>query len=183
MKPKLRGLFWGFLKIGAITIGGGYAMIPVIEHELVEKQKLLTHHEVAHLLTVAQSAPGPIAVNTALITGYRLRGIRGAAVSAFGAVLAPIGIMLIIAAFLEQVTRYPRVSSMFEATRTIVVALIASAGVKMTMRIGKWYVPLTASAIVALLLLTDFNPFFLVPIAAVIGGVSEAIKSKKEGRE
>lgn len=183
MKVKLRNLFWGFCKIGAVTIGGGYAMIPVIERELVEKQKLITHGEIEHLLTVAQSAPGPIAVNTAIITGYHLRGIGGAVVSAFGAVLAPIGIMLIVAAFLEKVIHYPRVSSMFEAVRGIVVALIASVSVKMTMRTGKWYIPLTASALAALLILTDFNPFYLVPAAALIGGVYEGIKTKRKGRK
>lgn len=181
-KHRLSQLFFIFLKIGGVTIGGGYAMIPVIEYELVTKRKLISRREVEGMLAVAQSSPGPIAVNTALITGYRLRGVPGAAVCVLGTIIAPVSIMLIIAAFLETVMVYPRVRSMFTMIRGVVVALIASAGVKAALRSGKWYVPCVSAGLAALLILTDFNPFFLVPAGALAGAVYEWIRVGKGGR-
>ncbi|MFP4563222.1 MAG: chromate transporter [Spirochaetia bacterium] len=180
-KPRLSRLFFVFLNIGAVTIGGGYAMVPVLEHELVKRHKLISHRKIEGLLTIAQSSPGPIAVNTALITGYHLRGVRGAAVGVLGTIIAPVSIMLIIAAFLETVMIYPRVQSMFALIRAVVVALIASAGIKAALRTKSWYVPCISAGLTVLLILTDFNPFFLVPAGALGGIVYEWIRVKKGG--
>lgn len=179
MKHTLFKLFWGFLKIGALTIGGGYAMIPVIEHELVRKQKLINQKDFDHLLIIAQSAPGPIAVNTSILAGYRLYGAAGSAVSAAGAMLAPAVIMILIAAFLGSVIQYPRISALFAAVRGVVVGLIAATSVKIAWRAGKLYVPLSAAGFLVLLIFLRINPFFLIPGAAIAGAVYEIIKTKK----
>ena len=76
---RLTTIFFSFLKIGMFTFGGGYAMLPLIERELITKRKWIEQKEFLDLLTLAQSVPGPIAVNTAVFVGYKVRGLRGAA--------------------------------------------------------------------------------------------------------
>src|SRR5690606_34625714 len=84
---KLLELFLTFLKIGAFTFGGGYAMIPLIQHEIVEKKKWLTDDEMIDMLTIAESTPGVIAVNSATFVGYKIGGLAGAALATLAVVL------------------------------------------------------------------------------------------------
>ena len=94
---RLRTIFASFFKIGLFTFGGGYAMLPLIEQELIAKRGWIEHKEFLDLLTLAQSVPGPIAINTSVFVGYKMRGLKGAVAALLGSVLPSFVIILAIA--------------------------------------------------------------------------------------
>ena len=115
-----------FFKIGAFTIGGGYAMVPLIENEIVTKRNWISKDDFIDLLAIAQSAPGILAVNISIFIGYKLRGIRGSLVTALGTVLPSFVIILAIAMFFHNFKDNPIVERIFKGIRPAVVALIAA---------------------------------------------------------
>jgi chromate transporter len=117
-------LFWSFFKVGLFTFGGGYAMIPIIEHEIIDRRQWLARKEFLDLLTLAQSSPGPIAINTSVFVGYKMRGVRGAITAILGTVLPSFTIMLIIALFFSTIRDNVLVDAAFKGLRPAVVALI-----------------------------------------------------------
>jgi len=121
---RLTTIFVSFLKIGMFTFGGGYAMLPLIERELITKRKWIEQKEFLDLLTLAQSVPGPIAVNTAVFVGYKVRGLRGAAAALLGTVTPSFVIILVIAIFFAGIRQNPVVDAAFKGMRPAVVALI-----------------------------------------------------------
>ena len=114
-----------FFKIGAFTLGGGYAMIPIIESEVVDKQKWISKEQFLDLIAVAQSCPGVFAVNISIFIGYKLRKTPGALCCSLGAVLPSFLIILMIALFFHQFMDIKWVAAMFRGIRPAVVALIA----------------------------------------------------------
>lgn len=125
-------LFWSFLKIGAFTFGGGYAMIPLIQSEVVERRGWIKKKRFVELLTVAQSAPGPISLNTAVFVGYSMNGWRGATAAILGAILPSFVIILMIAMFFTDIKDNPVVVAVFKGIRPAVVALIAAPVIGLT---------------------------------------------------
>ena len=119
-------LFWTFLKIGTFTLGGGYAMIPLVEREVVDNRKWISRDEFLSMLALAQSAPGIIAVNTAIFVGYAIRGWRGVLFTVLGAVLPSFVIILLIAAVFTRYKNMPEVEAVMKGIRPAVVALIVS---------------------------------------------------------
>ena len=115
-----------FFKIGAFTIGGGYAMVPLIENEIVTKRNWISKDDFVDLLAISQSAPGILAVNISIFIGYKLRGIRGSLVTALGTVLPSFIIILAIAMFFHNFKDNPIVERIFKGIRPAVVALIAA---------------------------------------------------------
>ena len=113
-----------FFKIGAFTIGGGYAMVPLIEDEIVTKRRWIAKEDFIDLLAIAQSAPGILAVNISIFIGYRLRGIRGSIVTALGTILPSFLIILAIALFFHNFKDNVYVERIFKGIRPAVVALI-----------------------------------------------------------
>lgn len=124
-------LFLTFFKIGAFTIGGGYAMIPLVQEEVVVRRKWIPEDEFLDLLALAQSAPGILAANTAIFIGYKLKGILGAVIATLGAVLPSFVIILLIAICFADYKDNPAVEAVFKGIRPAVVALIAAPLVKM----------------------------------------------------
>ena len=120
--------FKTFLKIGAFTLGGGYAMIPIIEAEVVERHKWLSREEFADIIAVAQSCPGALAINMSVFIGYRLRRLPGAVCTCLATALPSFLIILLIALFFHRFQDVPWVAAMFRGIRPAVVALICSAG-------------------------------------------------------
>ena len=118
-------LFFVFAKIGLFTLGGGYAMLPLMEREIVDAHKWLTRQEFLDLVAVAQAAPGIFAVNMAIFTGYRLAKTAGAVWAALGAVLPSFFIILAVALFFRAYQNNPWVVRIFKGVRPAVVALIA----------------------------------------------------------
>ena len=121
---SLSALFRSFFKIGLFTFGGGYAMLPLIERELIAKRKWIEQKEFLDLLTLAQSVPGPIAVNTSVFVGYKVRGFGGAVAALLGCVLPSFAIILAIALFFSDIRQNPVIDAAFKGMRPAVVALI-----------------------------------------------------------
>ena len=118
-------MFITFLKIGAFTLGGGYAMIPLVQDEVVSKRKWIDEEEFLNMLALAQSAPGVMAVNTAIFIGYKMRGWRGVIVTTLGSILPSFVIILLIAMFFHQFEDNKVIAALFRGIRPAVVALIA----------------------------------------------------------
>ena len=129
-KVSLGTIFAIFAKIGAFTIGGGYAMIPLIKHEIMSRD-WLEDEEIDEIIVLAQSAPGIIAVNMAIYTGYKLRGFRGSIAATIGAVLPSFVMILLIGMAFESIWDSPVVKSIFQGIRPVAVALIAVPAVRM----------------------------------------------------
>ncbi len=127
----LTDLFFSFARIGAFTFGGGYAMLSLLEHECVEKKKWLTEDEMAEITVIAESTPGPVAINCSTYTGLKLAGIRGAACATLGMVLPSFFVLLILAAFLKNALAIPLVAKALRGIRAAVVVLIIRAGYQM----------------------------------------------------
>ncbi len=120
-------LFLVFLKLGAFTFGGGYAMLPLIRKEIVEKKSWLEEQEFLNTIAVTQCIPGALAVNTAAYIGYSIRGTKGALSAIMGVILPSFTIILIIAAFLVTWQEHPLIEQMFMGIRPGVVGLILAA--------------------------------------------------------
>jgi len=120
-----------FSYIGAFTFGGGYAMLPMFQRELVEKNKWLTNEEVTDLFSISQCLPGIIAANTAVFVGYKHKGVLGGIVAALGVALPSVIVILIIAAFLTNFADIPVVQKAFTGLRVCVSVLIINAVFKL----------------------------------------------------
>ena len=155
-------------------------MIPLIEHDVVERNAWLPKSDFVDLLAVAQSAPGVFAVNMAVFIGYRMRGVAGALAAAFGCVLPSVIIILLIALFFRQFRHSPLVNNIFMGLRPVVVALIAVPvfNVAKSAKIGwatVWIPVLSALLIVAL----GVSPIYVIIVAGVAGFVCGRVGRKK----
>ena len=130
-------LFITFAKIGMFTFGGGYAMISIIEHECVEKKQWITADELMDMTVIAESTPGPIAINCATYTGYKKAGMKGAVVATIGMVLPSFLIIFLISSFLESLLKYEIVVKIFKGIRVAVGLLIMQAGINMVKKMMK----------------------------------------------
>ena len=130
-------LFWIFFKIGLFTFGGGYAMIAIIENICVEKKNWITHDDMVNVTVLAESTPGPIAINCATFVGYKRAGLLGAIFATLGVVLPSLGIILALASVLDRLLEIRAVSSAFSGIRIAVGLLIISAAVNMLQKLKK----------------------------------------------
>lgn len=159
-----------FFKIGAFTIGGGYAMVPLIENEIVAKRKWMTPGDFVDLLAISQAAPGILAVNISIFIGYKLRGIRGSLITALGTILPSFLIILAIALFFHNFKENAVVERIFKGIRPAVVALIAAPTFSMakSARITRYniWIPILSALLIWWL---NFSPIWII-IAAGMGG-------------
>ena len=125
----MNNIYWEsfktFFKIGMFTLGGGYAMIPIIEEEVVNRHRWVDKEEMLDLIAIAQSCPGVFAINISIFVGYKLRKVRGAIATALGTALPSFLIILAIAMFFHQFEDNRYIAAMFRGIRPAVVALIA----------------------------------------------------------
>lgn len=162
--------FLTFFKIGLFTIGGGYAMIPLIEAEIIEKKKWVGKEEFLDLMAIAQSCPGVFAINIAIFIGYRLRRVKGAVVSCIGTALPSFIIILLIALFFHQFKENEIVAAAFRGIRPAVVALIAvptfnlAKKAKLTWKTA--WVPVTSALLIWLL---GVSPILIIVAAGTLG--------------
>ena len=164
--------FKTFFKIGVFTLGGGYAMIPIIESEVVERKKWLTKEDFVDTVAIAQTCPGVFAINLSVFIGYKMRRLRGAIFTALGTALPSFLIILIIAMFFHQFEDNKVVAAIFRGIRPAVVALIAVPPFKMgkTAKIGWsncWIPVACALAIWAM----KVSPILIIILAAAGGYV------------
>lgn len=124
-------LFFTYLKIGTFTLGGGYAMLPLVQREVVDRKQWIDEEEFLNMIALAQAAPGLIAVNSAIFIGWRIYGWRGVIAAVLGAVLPSFCIILAIAMVFSEWKELPAVEAAFKGIRPAVVALIAAPLVKM----------------------------------------------------
>ena len=173
-------LFWSFFKIGAFTLGGGYVMIPLIEQEIVGRRRWISSDEFAETLTLAQSAPGPIAINSAVFVGYKMRGMKGMLASLGGVVIPSFTVILFIAMFFSGAIRDNEViARIFKGLRPAVVALIAVSFVKMLQKKNfEWKMTLIAVTVAITVAFVNISPVIIILLAGV-GGISYYLIRKK----
>ncbi|KPU42415.1 putative chromate transport protein [Oxobacter pfennigii] len=176
---KLLELFMVFFKIGAFTIGGGYAMVPLVQEEICNKKKWTTEEEFLDIIAIAQSLPGVFAINTAAILGYKLFGLPGVAVACLGGVLPSFIIILTIAMFFAHFTQYRVVELIFKGVRPAVVSLLAYAVFKLGKNVGVSKFNIIIGALVVVLLLFKVHPIFIIIISGLIGVAIEYKGGKK----
>ncbi len=155
----LLDLFLTFAKIGLFTFGGGYAMIALIEDTCVEKKQWITHDEMMDITVIAESTPGPIAINCATYVGYKQKGIGGALAATAGIILPAFCIILAISGFLDHFLEIPWIAHAFRGIQIAVGILILDAGLKMLRKMPKKTLPrvFTLCGFAVLLLLDLFS--------------------------
>ena len=170
----LLDLFLTFAKIGLFTFGGGYAMISLIGDSCVERKRWITHDEMMDITVIAESTPGPIAINCATYVGYKQRGLAGAAAATIGIILPSFCIIFLISAFLDNFLEIAWVAHAFIGIKLAVGILILDAAIKMIVRMPKTPIPIAimGGAFCATMLMNFFavrvSSITLMLIAAII---------------
>lgn len=172
-------LFTVFLKIGAFTIGGGYAMIPVIENEM-NRRGWIAKEDIDDIVVLAQSAPGLLAVNMAIFTGHRLRGMKGSLAATLGSILPSFVIILLIAMVFTNFQDNEIVVRIFTAIRPVSVALILVPAVKMMQRGCKtWWAWLITIATVLLVAFLKVSPIWIILVLVVCAAGISAWRNRR----
>ena len=167
---KLREMFWCFFKIGAFTLGGGYAMIPLIEKEVVEKKGWLNKEEFMDVMVVSQSFPGALAVNCATFLGYKIGGLIGALVALLSVILPSFTIILVIAAYFMQFRSNYYVNAIFLGITAIIPLLVLSGAISLGKGVEKNRRNIVIGVIALILLVVfDINPSLLIALGAIYG--------------
>lgn len=178
MKTLLE-MFLIFARIGGFTFGGGYAMLPMLQREVVENKKWATQEELMDYYAIGQCTPGIIAVNVATFVGYKEKGFFGAVFSTLGVITPSIIIVGIIAMFISNFQDYEVVQYAFSGIRAAVVALIASSVIKLFKKsVIDGVTGIIFIAITLLSFLTDISPIIFIVISGVIGLCYKLIKAK-----
>ncbi len=178
MKEYLQ-LFLSFMKIGGITFGGGYAMLPMIEREIVDKRNWATREEILDYFAVAQCTPGVIAVNTATFVGHKRKGIFGGIIATLGVIFIPMIIITLIASFLKSISHIKLVQNALWGISIAVCATILSSLVKMMKTAIKDFIGIIIFIIALFVsIFFDVSPIIVVVISAVIGIIVKNISKK-----
>jgi len=167
-------LFLSFAYIGLFTFGGGIAMLPMFQRELVEKQKWLTEKEMVDLFSIGQCLPGIIAANTAIFVGYKTKGVLGGIVAALGVIVPSVTIVLIVAMLITNLADYPIVQRAFAGLRVCVSVLIINAVLKLRKHsIIDW----PSALICAIVFVLAVFAFLPIPILIITAGICGMIIS------
>lgn len=167
---KLLKLLFIFLKIGTFTIGGGYAMIPLIEKEVVYNEKWISKEDFIDMLALAQSSPGPIAVNVSVFVGYKVSGVLGSIFAVIGAIFTAFITLLVVAMYFIGIKDNKIVEEVFKGIRPAVVALIAAPVIRMgqSAKIDKKTILIPIVAVVLVIVL-KISPIYIIIGSALIG--------------
>lgn len=176
--PRL--LFTTFFRIGAFTIGGGYAMIPIIEEEVVNKNRWISREEFLDLIAVSQSCPGVFAINISTFIGYKLHKTPGALLASLGSALPSFLMILVIAMFFQQFQDVPWVKACFNGIRPAVVALIAAPTFSLAksahINLANCWIPIASALLIWLM---GVNPVFIILAAGIAGVVYGKLKESE----
>ena len=174
-------LFTTFFRIGAFTFGGGYAMIPLIQRDVVEKHKWITDDDILEIVAIAESTPGPIAINSATFIGYRVAGFFGAFFATFGVVLPSFVIISLISLLLNEFQSITAVRYAFFGIRAGVLALLLKALWTMYKKSPKgWPAYVVMAGSFVLTAIFDINVLFVIIGCAVFGLVTSMILERRE---
>ncbi len=180
---KALELFLTFFKIGAFTFGGGYAMIPLIQKEVSENKKWVTDEDILNVVAIAESTPGPIAINSATFIGYKVAGTFGALCATLGVVLPSFVIITVIALLLNRFQDYEGVQYAFFGIRAGVLALVIKALVNMYKKMPKNALSYILAAFAfAFAVLTNINVIFII-IACGIAGLLHGVVVARKGEQ
>ena len=171
-------IFTVFAKIGAFTIGGGYAMLSIIQKEIVSRG-WLKDEDFTDIVTLAQSAPGLLAVNISIFTGYRLRGTKGSVIATLGCILPPFAIILAIAMAFSGYQDNPTVIKIFKGIRPVVVALIAVPMLNMAKKANRtWWTRTLSAVALGLVAFLKVSPIYIL-ICVIVVAAAIAWKCNK----
>lgn len=174
---ELLKIFFSFFKIGLFTFGGGYTMIVMMQREISEKNKWLTHKEFLDYLSLAQASPGPMAVNTAILIGYKQRGIAGGIAGFLGSVLPSFIVLLLVAIFFSEIDNNAYVEKTFKGLRPAVVAMILYSVIVFAKNTKKWEYPIFT--VIAGIIVWGVSPIYFILGGVLSGIVYILFKSKK----
>ena len=182
---ELMELFWVFAQIGVGTFGGGYAMLPMLQREVVDKRGWATEEEVMDYYAMAQCLPGIIMVNTSVFIGRHRKGTLGGVVAGFASALPSLVIITVIATFLTAFADYPIVQNAFAGIRACVVVLIANAVIKLwkSAMVDWKSIVIVFLPVFALSAFTGVSPILLVVAAALAGIIITVVSDKKGGEK
>ena len=170
----LLDLFLTFAKIGLFTFGGGYAMIAMIENNCVEQKKWITHDEMMNITVIAESTPGPIAINCATFTGYKKAGLIGALMATLGMIIPSFMIIYLISMFLDNFLELTIIANAFKGIKIAVGLLILDAAITMIKKMHKKKLPRTIMACSCIVMLCinifawKFSSISLMLVAAAV---------------
>lgn len=182
MGKKIWELFVVFLKLGAFTFGGGYAMVSLVHHEVVEEKKWITDDEMLDMVAIAEATPGVIAVNTATFVGYKIGGLMGSIAATLGTVVAPFIIIVLIAMFFIPYMSNKWIGFAFDGIRSGVVVLIINAAIKLNKVNKKTAFNFILTAMSFLIAaVTHFNVIFILIGGAVVGIIYNLKMSSVKG--
>ena len=182
-----KALFLSFMKIGLFTFGGGYAMIALIEDKCVEKEKWITHDEMMDITVVAESTPGPIAINCATFVGYKIGGVFGAIMATVGVVIPSFVIILSISLIFDRFLEIPFIANAFMGIKVAVGLLIFDAGLNMLKKMKKSTLSrvIVVVAFVGMLLVHlfswDFSSIRMMLVAGLVSFLCFSIGEYKRG--
>ena len=188
-KTNIFEMFLTFFKIGLFTFGGGYAMLALIESEVVEKKKWIDKEEFLDMVAIAESTPGPIAINSATYIGYKRAGVLGSTFCTLGVVLPSLIIIYVISLFLEAFLEFELAAYAFKGIQAGVVYLIISAGLKMLKGLKKTPMSIAILCSVVVLMVTfsilaiDFSTIIFIIISGIIGLAVYFVGKMKNGDE
>jgi chromate transporter len=181
-KTRLIELFFSFLKIGAFTFGGGYAMMPIMQKEVVDKKNWATDEDILKILVISESTPGVLAVNSATFIGYQIRGFWGSLVATLGVVIPSFVIISLLSFFIIEFKENVYVAYAFSGIRAGVAMLIFNAVFKLSKKIKKnWFTYVVVTVVCITALLTSFSAIYILLIGALIGIIYGLITAKKGG--
>ena len=186
---KYLSLFFTMLKIGLFTFGGGYAMIALLENEFVEKKKYIEKDEFLDMVAIAESTPGPIAINAATYLGYKHLRFLGAMVATIAVCIPSFAIIFAISLFFDAFLSFTLVEYAFKGIQACVIYLIFSAGIKMLKQIKKNAFSVTVIALVSVCMITlslfaiKFSTIFYILICGVLGVFIYAVGNMRKGKE
>ncbi|MBQ9079683.1 MAG: chromate transporter [Clostridia bacterium] len=178
---KLVSLFLTFAKIGAFTFGGGYAMIPLIQREAVTKNGWVSDDDIMDIIAIAESTPGPVAINSATFVGYKTAGVLGSAAATLGVVMPSFIVIYLISGVLREFQEIKVIKYAFAGIRAGVIALICKALMNMYKKAPKGlvgYILMGAAFILAAFV--KINAVYIIIAAAVVGIVSAIIAERRK---
>ena len=181
-------LFITFFKVGLLTFGGGYAMIPIIQKEVVEKRKWMNGNDILDILAISESTPGPIAVNSATYVGFKVMGFWGSLVATIGLAIPSFVIIFVISLFYEQFLSWRIVAAIFKGLKVGVVILLILAVIKLkkSVKVNTLGIILFTATLAGMLLLTFFNikiqsvSIIFIVLSMLVGIIATALEKKGE---
>ncbi len=170
MIELLLSLYWSFLKVGLFTIGGGYAMIPLMEAEVINVHSWLNPAEFLDIIAVAEMTPGPVSINAATFIGYRLAGVVGSLTASLGVITPSLVLLLLLSRFLFRLIQNPRTTNFLNGLRSALIALILLA----SYTLGQTAVIDIPSAIILGIIITasllkPISPLYYIALGAILG--------------